>query len=324
VTKFERCVALLYLLRRNPQGLRAREIAAELGTTERTVYRDIASLNEAFDGWLRIVFIDGGYRIDSRAYLPPLVLTSEELDALRSAADSTPPASPHAQRLRQAVAKVISICAGRAGQPQSDGQFCVISPVVRDRVSWRRLYLLEEAIRHRWELRVQYYSLSSRAIGSHILHPYALTFRKHAWYLVGRCETHQEMHLLRASRIRSARRTGGSFVRPADFSVDRFFAQRWQVFGGEPVTVRIRFSADVAPLIEELEWHPTQNLEAEAGGGLVFTAQIPLSPELTAWVLSWGGECEVLEPQELREEVAGQGLKIAQVYGAGSDQNCQG
>lgn len=246
-----------------------------------------------------------------------MVLTPEEIEALRAAADSAMPASPYAHRLRQAVAKVLSISAGRSGELPADGHFCVISPVVRDRVSWRRLYLLEEAIRHRWELKVEYYSFSSRAVGCHVLHPYALTFRKHAWYLVARCETHQEMHLLRAGRIRSARRTGGSFTRPADFSVEQFFAQSWQVFGGEPVTVRIRFSADVAPLIEELEWHPSQKLEVEADGGLIFTAQMPLSPELTAWVLSWGGECEVLEPPELREEIASEGRRIWDMYGGG-------
>ncbi len=54
--KMEGLIALMYLLRRH-RRLRARDIGQELGVSEQTVYRDIAALNEAFQDYLRIVFI---------------------------------------------------------------------------------------------------------------------------------------------------------------------------------------------------------------------------------------------------------------------------
>ena len=79
--KVERLIALLYLLKRR-RGLHIKDIARELGTTERTVYRDIASLNEAFQDYVQIICNPDGYYLDSTIYAPPLRLAVQELEAL--------------------------------------------------------------------------------------------------------------------------------------------------------------------------------------------------------------------------------------------------
>jgi predicted DNA-binding transcriptional regulator YafY len=34
------------------------------------------------------------------------------------------------------------------------------------------------------------------------------------------------------------------------------------------------------------------------------TMKVGLSPDLIAWILSWGSEAEVVEPRELRDSIA--------------------
>lgn len=313
MTKVERLIALIYLLRRR-RNLRARDIAEELGVSERTVYRDLASLNEAFQGWVRIIFRDEGYFLDPSTFPPPLRLTGEELEALRVAAEAAPAESPHSQRLKQAVSKILSLHAERRILPDLEEILAITPPAARDKVPWRTLQNLEEAIRNRIVLQVRYFSFSAGQETEHLFEPYLLAFRKHAWYLFGHCRTHGQPHLLRASRLRQVRRTEERFPKPTDLSPEKVFAQSWQVFGGEPIRVHLRFSPRIAPLIEELEWHPSQRLQWEKDGSLLFTALLPSSPELTAWVLSWGADCEVLEPEELRSALREEALRLAHLY----------
>jgi len=305
-------IALLHLLR-GRRKRRARDLAEELGVSERTIYRDLADLGEALRGALYVDFDGEGYVLGGSVVLPPLRLTPEEVRTLKMAASLIPRGSPQGQRLRQAIAKVCAVAEAEEESP-ADEEIAIVTPMARDRVQWRTLHLLEEAIRERARLWVRYFSFQSGREEEHRFDPYALTFRRHAWYVVGYCREHRTEHVLRASRIRQARRTGEHFERPANFSLARFFAESWQVFRGKPVTVKVRFSARVAPLIEELEWHPSQRTKRERDGRLLFTARWPLSPEVVAWVLSWGADAEVLAPKALREEVASVARKLAAIY----------
>jgi predicted DNA-binding transcriptional regulator YafY len=310
--KAQRMIALVHLLR-GRRKWRARDLAEELGVSERTIYRDLADLGEAMRGALYVDFDGEGYVLGGSAGLPPLRLTPEEVRALTVAAQLIPQASPQAQHARQAVAKV-RVLAEADQRLFTDEEIAIVTPMVRDRVRWRTLHLLEEAVRDRTRLWIRYFSFQAGREEEHRFDPYGLTFRRHAWYVVGYCQEHRREHLLRASRIRRMRRTGERFERPEGFSLKQFFAESWQVFRGKPVTVKVRFSARVAPLIEELEWHPSQKMRRGSDGRLLFTVKWPVSPEVVAWVLSWGADAEVLAPKALRAEVAEVVRKLAAIY----------
>jgi len=79
-TKSIKLLSLMDLLRRNRNPVTASRIADELGVSERTVYRDILSLQSlgaSIDGEAGI-----GYLLRLGFFLPPLALSHEELEAL--------------------------------------------------------------------------------------------------------------------------------------------------------------------------------------------------------------------------------------------------
>jgi predicted DNA-binding transcriptional regulator YafY len=55
--------------------------------------------------------------------------------------------------------------------------------------------------------------------------------------------------------------------------------------------------------VREKVWHPSQSLQARTDGSLVLTVRVTHLLEVKRWVLSYGDACEVLEPEELRQEV---------------------
>lgn len=79
----------------------------------------------------------------------------------------------------------------------------------------------------------------------------------------------------------------------------------------------MRFTGVAARLIGERVWHATQKLTLDPDG-LILEMRAGLSPDLQQWLLGWGGEAEVLEPQELRNAVARAAAATVAIYGAAS------
>jgi proteasome accessory factor B len=98
---------------------------------------------------------------------------------------------------------------------------------------------------------------------------------------------------------------------PADFDVEEILDVTFGRFLGDPrqvVSVKVRLSQRVAPLVEGRIFSKKQELRMLPSGDieLSFPASTagpwPLY-HVKGWVLSWGADCEVLEPAELRELV---------------------
>lgn len=64
-----------------------------------------------------------------------------------------------------------------------------------------------------------------------------------------------------------------------------------------------------------------QTLEDEPDGSLILTLRINHTLEIKRLALSWGADCEVLEPVELRDEIVQELARIAEAYG--NRRNCR-
>ena len=82
-----------------------------------------------------------------------------------------------------------------------------------------------------------------------------------------------------------------------------------------PTSVKLWVSEEIAHLIAERKWHPSQKITHKADGSLMLNLKVNAFRELTNWICSWGPLMEVLEPQELRETVAETFRAAAGVYG---------
>ena len=70
--------------------------------------------------------------------------------------------------------------------------------------------------------------------------------------------------------------------------------------------IRIRFSKDVAYLVKERQWHPTQMITLNKNGDVTLTMQTGGLDEMASWILSWGPNAQVLAPPALIESVTNQ------------------
>jgi len=77
--------------------------------------------------------------------------------------------------------------------------------------------------------------------------------------------------------------------------------------------VRLLFEAKVGRFVRRRLWHPTQKI-TKTERGVELTMEVAGTTELKTWTLGWGDQVEVLEPESLREEIAGEVARVAGKY----------
>ena len=85
---------------------------------------------------------------------------------------------------------------------------------------------------------------------------------------------------------------------------------------GKTKTVRLRLDDFAARLASERIWHKSQKLTPLDAGGAEMTLEVGIAPDLENWILGWGSHAVVLEPAELRAQIASTARAMALQYRA--------
>jgi predicted DNA-binding transcriptional regulator YafY len=146
--------------------------------------------------------------------------------------------------------------------------------------------------------------------------PYGMVYHEGAFYLVAWCHWRRDVRTFLVDRIRAVTGTGRFFAAPEGFSVREHFRDAWGLIKTRALErVRIRFGRSAARVVVEGRWHSSQRLERETDGSVVLEVRVAGWAELRRWVLSFGGDAEVLEPADLRASVAAEAARLGRVYG---------
>lgn len=134
--------------------------------------------------------------------------------------------------------------------------------------------------------------------------PYLLLYHKGALYVIVFVPSHENYIFLPIQRIRTVSMTEEFFERDPEFSLEKLRAGRFGIFGGEdrsPERVVLKFTPQIADVVSERIWHPSQVLTRDADGSLVMELETIVSDELRSWVGGWLHYVTVVEPSDLLE-----------------------
>lgn len=197
----DRLFEIVQILRRAKRPISALSVAAELEVSLRTVYRDIASL------MAQRVPIRGepgiGYILERGFDMPPLMLTSDELDAVVLGAHwvasrGEPELARAAQNLIAKIeASVPEALRGHIAEPATS-----IAPVEapEERVD---ASLLRQAIRSNRKVTIEYRS-DRGAISHRVVWPVLLGYRDSGRIMAAWCELRGAFRYFRTDRMLSA------------------------------------------------------------------------------------------------------------------------
>ncbi len=282
----------------------------------RTIQRDINSLAVAE---VPIYWSGKGYEIMSNFFLPPVAMTEEEaLSLVLSAkAYSEDEGGVHKSSIGSAISKIVDALPEMMKR-SLEARLRIISIESRKVPDIEGLIIrLYQAVSDREQLCMNYYSYKSDRVSERLIEPYALTFRRRAWYLVAFCHTSNDILAFRTNQIRTLDYTSRTFLYPPDFSLEEYIARDWKTIsenGGEEIEVAIEFDAAIAPLIKEVDWYPTQHIEDLPSGSILYTATVADTEEISSRILEYGCCAEVISPESLREEMMAVARKMCQRY----------
>jgi len=310
----DRLVAVLMLLQTRGR-VTAGEVAQELEISERTARRDLDALALAGLPVYSQPGRNGGWELLGGARTDLSGLNAAEARALFLVAGPAP-ASPE---LKAALRKLVrALPEPFRADAQAASEAIVVDPnswgrATPTRPPPRHLDVLQHTVIEGEQVELGYVA-RDRTATTRVVHPLGLAAKGPNWYLVA--GTDAGMRTFRVDRVTSVARRGEPVVRPEGFDL----AQAWRMISEEVselrAPLRVRAAADPAVvhlLRRVLDTHvrvgparPDGRIDVEVAG--------PNAPALAGQLAGFGAALEVLEPDDVRDELARIATELTATY----------
>lgn len=137
-----------------------------------------------------------------------------------------------------------------------------------------------------------------------LLEPLTLVIYKKGLYLAGYSHHHNGLRTFSLDGFRDIDwLRGEKFEYPAGYHPSKLAEGAFGLITGPRTRVRIFFDDKVSRFVRRRQWHPTQEIK-RVPTGIELAMEVSGTVELVSWVLGFGRQAEVLEPDSLREELA--------------------
>ena len=294
----------------------ANALARELETSAKTIHRDLEFMRDRLNLPIDFDRARNGYHYTAEvSAFPTMQITEGEIFALVVAEKALQqyrgtsfekPLLSALRKMQQALPDTISL--NLADIEKTISFRTRAEPVLNLEI----FETLAQAVAQRQQLELLYRKPGAAA-EPRLVDAYHLANINGEWYLFAYDHARKDLRTFVPARIQSVKPTGKTFERPQKFSLEKRLRDSFGVHAGEgEFEVVIRFNARAADYIREKKWHPSQTLRDLKNGGAELKMKLSSLAEVQRWVLSWGGDAEVLKPRELVESVRAAAQKILQ------------
>lgn len=305
------------------QGLRRQGVKVSL----RGVQRDLAMLLDEHKPHVQREQVGRGYSWSATRVLSRLSLLPTDAMNLLMIMDHAERFGMQAQVANLSTLRDYANSLLRDSRPSDDWtakitsttRFITLRPGRVDPVVLRTL---QQALLDDQSVKVQYIPRGAREPRVYVLKPLGLSYQDSNIYLSCIFENHRKDDPPRAlplHRFVSARETVSSISTPLGYNINSVAARRSLVDlkSDTPLTLRLRLSKGMYERLQENPMTDDQEIVRESDDCWIMKASMLPSQGLKLWLLSQGDMLEVLEPVELREEVASIAANMNAIYRRG-------
>ena len=150
---------------------------------------------------------------------------------------------------------------------------------------------------------VKYHSFYDDKIKNFEIDPLHFFENDGGLYLLVNTTRFGEIRTLAVERIQEMEKAGSFFEYPMGFDPEELLESSFDIIYEEPIDVKIWFSADQALYIKERKWSKSQKIEDQEDGSIILSMNTSGWFDIKRWVLSYGANAKVLEPEKLRKEI---------------------
>ncbi|OPA75222.1 transcriptional regulator [Paenibacillus selenitireducens] len=315
MNKTDRLLAIVLELQRKG-NLRAEDLAAKFETSVRTIYRDIQALSEA---GVPIVGAPGvGYCLMEGYFLPPVSFTVEEAVTLLIGADFIEQQfdteyGTHARTSQEKIETILPAhVRNRASQIRSSIRLLNHRGCSHQEHEKESIETIRQAILAERKIKFHYTKNIPEADGNRqsvrVVAPYGLVLDHGNWALLAHCDLRQELRHFRVSRISGLKVQEETFQFPPNFNF-----QNYKPVDDRTRYVRILAQPRIADQMKEANNFFMENVEVHEDG-LHVNLRVRQYEEIVPWLLSWGSNVTVLEPESLRTLIRDEAEKMLKRY----------
>ncbi|KUP24851.1 YafY family protein [Paenibacillus sp. DMB5] len=316
MNKTERLLAIVMELQRS-RLLTADELAEVLGVSARTIYRDMQALSEA--GVPVVGETGSGYSLMEGYFLPPVSFTVEEAVSLLLGAEFIEKRFDPAFRnsARSSRRKIEAILSGpiREETNRIQGSIRLLQKdemdiMIREKVN---LGIIRQAMLDGRKIHFTYHKRVAEADGSRVtertVSPFGLAHdEQNGWLLLASCDLREDIRHFRVSRMDDLTVTDETFQLPANFNL-----QSYRPKDTRSIRVCAIFNPEIADKVEEANNYYMETAEAKEDGYHV-TFRVRQPEELLSWILGWGADVVVTEPESFKNRIKAEIEKMKERY----------
>lgn len=314
----ERQLYILSLLSQNSFGYTADEIVSrleqwEVSLTKRTIQRDIDELSMSYA--IEEVERDGKtYYLARKFNMENVELTIMDLMGITFMQELV--SSYENTMVGGAASEILRKLSEHTGNLNKKHMQMLSSTIqIQDQNTWKNQdinpeyeRLLSNAIDKRMKVKIEYYSWNSDQVSERVIHPYAFIVLDQYLSVEGYCELRKEIRTFRISRIRSIQILNERFDIPEDY--ERKSDSKFIYIGGkEPEMIKLQFGESAGRFVQEYQAHRADRI-TKNDQGILFEKNTAVTDEVRRWILQFGADVKVIEPEWLAEEIRKEAKKM--------------
>ena len=309
------CIQMLQILNTG-RTYKVSELADILETNPRNVIEYKRELEEAGYFIVSIPGKFGGYKLDTSYIIPSLKFTDEEKRILQIGSDYINARADFldSKLFQGAIAKVFSSINSMPQQEET-----VIIPGVtlamgNDELR-KRYNVISDSIKKKTKIVIDFLS-NDNVVRKRKIHPYKLFIYNNAWFVIGFCEVANDIRYFKINRIERYDITTEKFRVLLSYNENEYFDDKgfkrgmdWSnksegdSVNTEWIRIKLELSGRPAMYVKEYIYGENQVVTPIDQSTTVLECDMHYKYNTVKFVLGFGKDCKVLEPQWLKDEI---------------------
>ena len=285
----ERLFEIVFILL-NKKRTTAQELAKKFGVSVRTIYRDMDILSSAGIPVYTVQGTGGGIFLDETYTINKSILTKEEQDKILLALQCLSPIDEiHTESILNRLSAIF----------QKNADWVKVDYSRWDNKNNHQLFkTLKDAILERRAVKLEYLSSYGEKT-ERTVYPLRLLYKSKAWYAECYCTEKNACRLFRLTRILSIIKTLKTFNR-----ADLLGKIPDDKKAAPPPLTNIKLKCTAKTAYRLYDEFPQELIAKNSDGSYTLNAALPFDSWVCGFILSLGTEVEILEPENLKTEIA--------------------
>lgn len=291
----DRLLSIILILSKK-ELVTGKELAEHFDVSVRTIYRDIEKISQAGIPIAAIGGKSGGFYIMENYKLDELYFNKGELHTLMTVINSLNVAFGNNQHFNDILLKLQN--AYEIEKDKNDKLNINMSHFSMDRELSRFLSMIDQGIEASKLLVFQYINRNLE-FSERRVEPVKMEFSNGQWYLIGYCRNREAYRKFKLVRMKNLR-IGESFSK-REISSEKLEEIFRKSYEQKNIKVKLQFSNRIGEQLPE--YFCASNIQRNEDGSFVVEEPFPYDEGLFKFILSFGADCAVIEPEALRNDI---------------------